>query len=181
MPCSERFKAEDCLKFDQVLSSGLWAVAVLSPMLDRNLDLPGHQMKQGSKRQLIYAEHNAGIAKVAELHSKAEPVSRATTLPNNGQIGLTQGVTPDQVVSVVRQREQALPLGGGKDGTTGHVAPLENGRLREGARFGCKFAVRRSPPECPPCAARASVGRLDQPMRGSERDYASYRALLSVF
>src|ERR1700723_2846997 len=110
MPCRERFKAEDCLKFDQVFSSRLCAVAVLSPMLDRNLDLPGHQMKQGSKRQLIYAKHNAGIAKIAELHSKAEPISRITTLPNDGQIGLTEGVTPNQVVSVGRQREQVLPL-----------------------------------------------------------------------
>ena len=124
MTCGERFKAEDCLKFHQVLSPGLSAAAVLRPTLNGNLELAGYKMKQRSKRQLVHAEHDAGKTKVTELHGETQPVSRAAALPNDGKIGLTQGVASDQVVSAVGQGKQALPLGGGKDRTTGHNVPL---------------------------------------------------------
>src|SRR5260370_36941735 len=67
MACRERFKAEDRLKFDQALSPGLSPVAVLSPVLDRNLDLRRYKMKQWRKLQLIYPEHPARKTQVPKL------------------------------------------------------------------------------------------------------------------
>lgn len=83
MTLGKRLKAEDCLKFHKMLSSGLSAFAVLRPVLNRNLELASDQMKQRRQRELIHAEHNTGIAEVAELHCEAQPVRHAAALPNN--------------------------------------------------------------------------------------------------
>jgi hypothetical protein len=54
---------------------------------------------------MIDAEHNTGIAKIGELHSKAEPVRGSPALPDDRNIGGAQSVAPNQVVSVVRQSQ----------------------------------------------------------------------------
>jgi hypothetical protein len=79
--------------------------------------------------QLIYAENNTGIPEVRELHGEAEPIGGAAALPDYRKVGLAQGVAPDQVVSIVRQSQQTIAFGSGKDGATGHGAPLANGGL----------------------------------------------------
>lgn len=38
---------------------------------------------------------------VAKLHGKSQPVGRAAALPNDGEIGFTEGIAPNQVVSAV--------------------------------------------------------------------------------
>ena len=91
----ERRKAEDCMQLDKVLSPRLSAVAVFGPTLDRDLQLSSDQVQQRRKRKLIDAEHDTGIAEIGELHGKAKPVRGATTLPNDSEVGLAQGVAPD--------------------------------------------------------------------------------------
>src|SRR5947209_18089772 len=97
----ERLKAEDCLKFHKMLSPGLSAFAVLGPALHRNLELTGNQMKQRRQRKLVNAQHDTGIAEVAELYGKAKPVSLAAALPDDGKIGFAEGVAPDQFISAI--------------------------------------------------------------------------------
>ena len=48
-----------------------------------------------------HAQHDARVAEVAKLHGKAQPVRRASALPDDGEIGFTKGIAPNQVVSVV--------------------------------------------------------------------------------
>ena len=100
MTSGERLKAKDCLKFHQMLSPGLSSLAVLSPAFHRNLELTGDQMKQRGQRKLLHAEHDTGIAEVAKLHSKSQPVRRAAALPDDGNSRFTEGIAPNQVVSV---------------------------------------------------------------------------------
>jgi hypothetical protein len=119
----KRFEVEECLKLEQVFPPGLSPVTVLRPALNRDLQLVRNEMKQRSKRQLGHAEHDAGKAQVAKLHGKAKLVGSATPLPNGRKIGLTQGVTPDQLIPVVGQGKQTLPLSGREDRATGHDGP----------------------------------------------------------
>ena len=101
MTPGERFKAKGSLKLHQMLSPGLSPLAVLRPALHRDLELTGDQMKQSRQRKLIYAQHDPGISEVAKLHGKSQPVRRAAALPNDGEIGFTEGIATNQVVSVV--------------------------------------------------------------------------------
>jgi hypothetical protein len=50
-------------------------------------------------------------------------------LPDNIKIRIVERV-PEQIVVGIRQRRQAFPLGGGRNRTTGHDAPLENAGFR---------------------------------------------------
>jgi len=91
--------------------------------------LVGYKMKERSKRELVDAKDNTGETDIAELHRKTQAVRRAAALPDDGKVRFTQGVSPNQIVTVVRQGKHTLPLGGGEYRTTGHDVPLENGGL----------------------------------------------------
>jgi hypothetical protein len=71
----ERFEAEDCLKYSQVLSPSLHAATVLCPCLDRNPKLIGRKVKQRSERHRLDAEDTAGKAEIAERDRKAQPAT----------------------------------------------------------------------------------------------------------
>jgi hypothetical protein len=97
--------------------------------IDSDPELVGNKMKERSERELTDSKDNTGKTEIAELDRKTQPIRRATALPDDGKVGFTQGVSPNQIVTVVRQGKQTLPLSSGEDRTTGHDAPLENGRL----------------------------------------------------
>jgi hypothetical protein len=78
MACCERLEAKDGLKFSQVLPPGLGTTAIICPSTNRDSELAGYKMKEGSKRQLIDAEDNTGKTEIAELDRKAQSVGRAT-------------------------------------------------------------------------------------------------------
>ena len=101
MTPGERLKAKDCLQFHQMLSPGLGPLAVLGPALYRNPELTGDQVEPCRQRKLVHAQHDARVAEIAKLHGKAQPVRRAAALPDDGKIGFTEGIAPNQVVSVV--------------------------------------------------------------------------------
>ena len=77
-------------------------------MLNRNLSLARNKMKQRRKWQRVHVKHDARKAQVTELHGKAQPVRRATPLPDDGKIGFAQGVSPDQILTVIGQGKQTL-------------------------------------------------------------------------
>jgi hypothetical protein len=122
----ERFEPEDCLEFDHVLPPGLGAIAVFGPLLYWNLKLRGHQLKQRRRGQFPKTQDDARIPHVAELHGEAEPVGHASSLTNDRQVGVAQGIATNQFILGIGQGQQAFTLGGGKHRTTGHDAPLEN-------------------------------------------------------
>ena len=64
---------------------------------------------------------DSGSARVAELHREAQAVGWAAPLPDDGQVALAERVVTDQIILGVRQRQQAVALGGGQDRTAGHL------------------------------------------------------------
>jgi hypothetical protein len=103
------------LQFQKVLAACLGPLAVIRPGFEWHLQLRCHQTQQWRERLLVYREHHAGIAHVAELHGEAQAVGRATPLPDDGQVGFTKRVVTDQLIFGVRQCQQAFSLGGGQD------------------------------------------------------------------
>jgi hypothetical protein len=116
----EGLETEHRLQLAQVLAPGLLSLAVFIPAFDTDLDLVGDQFQQGRQRRLIDAKDDTRKAQVAELHGEAQPVGRAASLPDDGEVGFAERVVADQVLLGVRLRQQAFALGGGQDRTAGH-------------------------------------------------------------
>ena len=74
------------------------ALAVVVPDVARQLELVGHYAQQGRIGFRVSSERDARIAHVAKLHRKAQPICRATMLSNAGQVGVVEGVEPDQFI-----------------------------------------------------------------------------------
>ena len=104
----------------QVLAPGLFPLAVIAPALDRRPELIGDQFQQRRERRLIDAQDDAGETQVAELHREAQTVRGPAPLADDGQVGVAEGVVPDQVILGLRQRQEAFPLGGGQNRTARH-------------------------------------------------------------
>jgi hypothetical protein len=125
----DRFEAKDSLKFSQVFPPGRGTIAIIFPCIDDDPELVGYKMEERSERELADSEDDTGKTEIAELNRKTQAVRRTAALLDDGKVGWNQSVSPNQIVTVVRQGEQTLPLGGAEDRTTGHDVPLEKGCL----------------------------------------------------
>jgi hypothetical protein len=53
--------------------------------------------------------------------SEAQPIRWPAPLTDDSEVAVAECVVPNQLVVGVRQRQQALPLCGGKNGATWHI------------------------------------------------------------
>jgi hypothetical protein len=126
MAHGEGLESEQRLKLNQMLPPGLLALTVLIPAFLRHFELRRHHAQQGRERWLINTQDDARKSQIAKLNSKAKPVFRPAMLANDGQVGFTERVVPDELILGSRQGKQAVALGGRKNRTTGHGGLLEN-------------------------------------------------------
>ena len=57
---------------------------------------------------------------IIKLNGKAKTVSGSPSLADNRQVQIAEGVTPDQILSGLRNGQQASAFSGSQNGTTGH-------------------------------------------------------------
>ena len=95
-----------------MLAPRFGALTVVVPDVASQLELVGHDAEQGRVEFHVSSERDARIAHVAKLYGEAQPICRASMLSNAGQVGIAEGVKPDQLIFGVRQGQQAVALGG---------------------------------------------------------------------
>lgn len=108
------------------------ALTVLCPTVGSSLNLPGYPLNHRIGQHAVAGQRVFGIAKKAKLHRKAKATGITSTLTDQRQIGLVEGVVADQVVLATWQRKQCIVLTGREDRATGHVSVIRAKELVEG-------------------------------------------------
>lgn len=108
------------LQFGQMLAPGLRPPCILRPNSRLDTQLPADDGQQGRGRFRVGRQGEAGIAQVAQLHRKAEPVVMAAPLADRRQVGLGKGVVADQFIVGRGEGQQRSALGGRQQAAAWH-------------------------------------------------------------
>ncbi len=138
---SEAVQAQHRLQFEQVFAARLGPLAVSAPGIRRQLDLRGHHPQQRRERRRIRRQDHTRKPQVAKLDGESQPVRRPTPLADECQVGIAEGVQPNQLVAAVRDCNQAVVFGSREDRTPRHalLGPLRGNPCRT-CRRRCRFA-----------------------------------------
>ncbi len=118
---TERLHAQVRPQFEQVFAPGFLALGILRPTCRVEPQLPPDPLQQGSRHGGVWQQSLAREAQQAQLHCDAQAIGVAAPLTDQRQIGLAEGVVPDEFVFGVGQGQQAVALSSGQDRTAGHV------------------------------------------------------------
>lgn len=120
------------LQLSQVLASRLRSSGVVGPEAGLEVELACHPGQQLSRRRDVVRQRIAREAHVAEMDREPEPVVSATTLADQGEILLVEGVVTNQVALFRGDGEQGAPLGRRQDRAPWHPLRLTAQVLIEG-------------------------------------------------
>ena len=95
---TERHHAQVCPQFEQVFAPGFIALGVQRPACGISAQLPSDPLQQGHRHCGIGKQSLTRKAQQAQLHPYTEPVRVAAPLANQRQVGLAEGVEPDQLI-----------------------------------------------------------------------------------
>ena len=88
----------------------LLALAIKGPFQYQKRQLSGHKCEERCRWQLVHAQHHARKTEVAELHGEPQAIGHTPVLLNQREVGLTEGVLPDELLGAFKQRQELLPL-----------------------------------------------------------------------